>query len=156
MTKTKFKVGDKVKISWTGDNSHGKIGTIVKKYNLFGWTVKIPGFDGHSGGIEDGTKDKWCVLEKHLTKLPPEKKSMKIEVKQTKKTEKPKEIVYPCFRKSSNGNDLIVLFFEETKGIVVDSGKSQDYHVEQFRENWLPNTFLEPLQNYSAKISSNP
>jgi hypothetical protein len=74
----KFKIDDKVKISWTGDNSHGKIGTIVRKHDDVRWTIKIPGFFGHSGGIEDGTKDKWCIHEKFLIKISD---STKIEFK---------------------------------------------------------------------------
>ena len=72
MTKTKFKIGDMVEIDWSGDKSHGKIGTIVKNCDASGWTVKIPGFDGHSGDIEDGTKDKRYVSEQYLIKLSSE------------------------------------------------------------------------------------
>ena len=74
---SEFKIGDRVKIK-SGDKSDGKIGTIVKNYYIGLWTVKIPGFDGHSGDIEDGTKDKWYASEENLTKLPD---STKIEFK---------------------------------------------------------------------------
>jgi hypothetical protein len=158
MAKTKFKVGDRVKISWAGDKSNGKIGTIVKKCNDTCWTIKIPGFAGHDGGIKDGTRDKWWANEFSLTKLPTEKKSMKIEVKQTKKTEKPNEIVYPCFKKSNTGNDLIVLFFSEECGIAVKVSKSSKYFPGFIpKRRWIPSTFFEtPLENYSATISSIP
>ena len=158
MTKTKFKIGDRVKIKWPGDRSHGKIGTIVKYHGYFWCTIKIPGFDGHDGDIKDGTKDKRYVSEKYLIKLSSEMQSMKIEVKQTaKKTENLKKIVYPCFKKSNNGNGLVVLFFSETSGVVVDRGNSPSYHIEQFLETWTPSTFFKiPLENYSASISSNP
>jgi hypothetical protein len=154
---SEFKVGDKVKINWPWHCAYGKIGTIVKKYHDNIWVIKIPGFDGHAGSIFDGTEDKWNFLEENLIKLPTEKKtkSMKIEVKQTKKTEKPKEITYPCFRKSSNGNELIVLFFEETKGIVVDPGTQAYWKSGQYYDFWC-DFFKAPLQNYSATISSQP
>jgi hypothetical protein len=128
MAKTKFKVGDRVKIKSPGDPTHGKVGTIVKQYSNTIWTIKIPGFKGHDGNANyriPGNDDKWNLLESELRKLPEETKSMKIEVKQTKKTEKKtKEIVYPCFRKSTVGSGLIVLFFKEGSGIVVDCGSS--------------------------------
>jgi hypothetical protein len=78
--------------------------------------------------------------------------AIKIETKQTAK--KPKEIVYPCFKKSNNGNELIVLFFEEAKGIVVDQGTAEQ-KVGYYFEIWID--FSEvPLENYSATISSEP
>ena len=150
MAKTKFKIGDRVKIKWPGNRSDGKIGSIVKDCCDTIWTVKIPGFDGHSGGIEDGTTDKWYVSEENLIKLPAEKESMKIEVKQTAK-----EIVYPCFKKSNNGNGLIVLFFKERKGIVVDQGLSH-WEVGRYYKSWNMLVFSAPLENYSATISSKP
>jgi ribosomal protein L24 len=152
---SKFKIGDRVKI--VDGCAKGEIGTIVKSSTSPGvWTIKIPGFDGHVGDIEDGTTDKWYVSEENLTKLPPEKESMKIEVKQTKKTEKPKEIVYPCFRRSILGTYMVVLFFSETSGIVVDQGISKKFCAGVFREDWVLSNFSEPLQNYSATISRNP
>ena len=151
MTKTKFKVGDRVKIDLPGDKSNGKIGTIVKKFDTDLLTVKIPGFDGHVGGIFDGTTYKWYVLEKNLIKLPEEKESMKIEVKSTPKTSK--TISYPCFRRSTNECKFVVLFFNKNFGVVVDRGSSgwrngetMDFESVQF----------ETLQNYSVTISSQP
>ena len=156
MAKTKFKIGDRVKIKWPGNRSDGKIGTIVKDCCDTIWTVKIPNFKGHAGGIFDGTENKWSVSEEKLIKLPEETKSMKIEVKQTKKTEKKsKETVYPCFKKSNNGNELIVLFFSEFKGLVVDPGTQTYWNVGRYFDRW-GDFSKDPLENYSATISSNP
>ena len=65
----KFKIGDKIIVYGSNDDANGRIGTIVNKYGSgTWWTIKIPGFDGHAGGIEDGTKDKWYLSEYHLKK----------------------------------------------------------------------------------------
>jgi hypothetical protein len=64
---SEFKIGDKVQIVNIG-NLTGKIGTIVGKFDEPFWTVKVPGFFGHSGGIYDGTFDKWDISEEFLTK----------------------------------------------------------------------------------------
>jgi ribosomal protein L21E len=144
----KFQIGDKVKINWTGDKSHGKIGTIVEKRST-DWLVKIPGFKGHDGDIEDGTEDKWYVPEENLTKLPEETvtKFMKIEVKSTPKTSE--TVSYPCFKKGLD-HDSVVLFFNETSGITVEG------NVGSFRETRNPKKYGKPLENYSVTFSSIP
>jgi hypothetical protein len=76
-----FLQGDKVKISWNGNESDGKIGTIVRKGCASSCVVKIPDIKGHDGNCNygiPGNNDKWCVPEEYLTKLPHEKESMKI------------------------------------------------------------------------------
>jgi ribosomal protein L24 len=156
---SEFKVGDRVQI--VGGRANGMTGTIVKQYSNTIWTIKIPGFKGHDGNANyriPGNDDKWNLLESNLTKLPHEKESMKIEVKQTKKTAtKPKEIVYPCFREANNFPGLVVLFFSKNVGIVVDDDGSSTYRINgEFGDYWNPEVFSEPLQNYSATIFSIP
>jgi hypothetical protein len=78
---SEFQVDDKVKISWNGNESDGKIGTIVRKGCASSCVVKIPDIKGHDGNCNygiPGNNDKWCVPEEYLTKLPHEKESMKI------------------------------------------------------------------------------
>ena len=147
MAKTKFKIGDRVKIKWPGSNSDGKIGTIVKYQGDSWWTVKIPGFDGHSGNVFDGTRDKWNVSEENLTKLSSEMQSMKIEVKSTPKTSK--TVSYPCFKKGLD-HDSVVLFFNETSGITVEG------NAGSFRTTRNPKKYGNPLENYSVTFSSIP
>ena len=142
-----LKIGDRVKIKWPGSNSDGKIGTIVKYQGDSWWTVKIPGFDGHSGNVFDGTTDKRYILEKYLTKLPEEKESMKIEVKSTPKTSK--TVSYPCFKKGLD-HDSVVLFFNETSGITVEG------NAGSFRTTRNPKKYGKPLENYSVTFSSIP
>lgn len=157
MKRNDFKIGDKVKIDWRGNKSHGKIGMIVKNYEYDKdlWIIKIPDFNGHFGLIEDGTKDKWHVHFSNLTKIKQTKKkgnSMKIELKKTEP--KAKEITYPCFRKSTNGNELIVLFFGPKTGVVVDPGTSP-FKSGNWSNTW--GTFSEtPLEGHSATFSSEP
>jgi hypothetical protein len=78
---------------------------------------------------------------------------MKIETCHKTVEKKILKINYPCFRKSVNTN-LVVLFFEQCVGVVVQGTYEQP--IAKFSSSWVDEKFGEPLENYSATFTSEP